>query len=140
MSLKQLLINRIKKVLNTTLWGKKKPLEKLIALSFSHKGGRKVGEVYILKKINVKNNYRKIGKKKDNDVDVDMAQLEYINNKCYTSALLRTNFPHNMASFHWRLAPRQNYHGFWEKSILKPKRVYVHKNDVEAHGPKLMAI
>ena len=87
--------------------------------------------MYILKKINVKNNYRKIGKKKDNDVDVDMTQLECSNNKCYTSALLRTNFPHNMASFHWRPALRQNYHGFWEKSILKPKRVHVHKNDVE---------
>ena len=81
--------------------GEKKTVEKLIALSFSHKGGRKVGEVYILKKINFKNNYRKIGKKKDNDVDVDMTQLECSNNKCCILALLRTNFPHNMASFHW---------------------------------------
>ena len=24
--------------------------------------------------------------------------------------------------------------------ILKPKRVHIHKNDVKAHGPKLMAI
>ena len=52
------------------------------------KGGRKVGEVMgrwkgkgggerlenckYFKKINVKNNYKKIEKKKDNDVDVDM--------------------------------------------------------------------
>ena len=26
------------------------------------------------------------------------------------------------------------------ESILKPKRVHIHKNDVQAHGPKLMAI
>ena len=26
------------------------------------------------------------------------------------------------------------------ESILKPKRVLIHKNDAEAHGPKLMAI
>ena len=33
-----------------------------------------------------KKNYRKIGKKNDNDVDVDVAQLERSNNKCYVSA------------------------------------------------------
>ena len=38
-----------------------------------------------IKKKNVKNNFRKIGKKKDNDVDVDIVQLERNNNKCYTS-------------------------------------------------------
>ena len=27
-----------------------------------------------------------------------------------------------------------------EESILKPKRVHIHKNDAEAHGPKLMVI
>ena len=26
------------------------------------------------------------------------------------------------------------------ESILKPKRVHIHKNDAEAHGPKFMAI
>ena len=26
------------------------------------------------------------------------------------------------------------------ESILKPKRVLIHKNDVKAHGPKLMAV
>ena len=26
------------------------------------------------------------------------------------------------------------------ESILKPKRVLIHKNDAKAHGPKLMAI
>ena len=31
--------------------------------------------------MNVKNNYRKIGKKKDNNVDIDVAQLERNNNK-----------------------------------------------------------
>ena len=35
--------------------------------------------------MNVKNNYRKIGKKKDNNVDIDVAQLERNNNKWYTS-------------------------------------------------------
>ena len=35
--------------------------------------------------VNVKNNYRKIGKKNDNDVDADVAQLERSNNKCYAS-------------------------------------------------------
>ena len=36
-------------------------------------------------KINVKKNYRKIGKKNDNDVDADVTQLEHSNNKCYVS-------------------------------------------------------
>ena len=36
--------------------------------------------------MNVKNNYRKIGKKKDNNVDADVAQLERSNNECYHSA------------------------------------------------------
>ena len=31
----------------------------------------------------LKNYYKKIIKKQDNDVDTDMAQLEHINNKCY---------------------------------------------------------
>ena len=34
----------------------------------------------------LKNNYRKIEKKKDNDVDADVAQREYSNIKCYASA------------------------------------------------------
>ena len=33
-----------------------------------------------------KKNYRKIGKKNDNDVDADVAQLEHSNNKWYASA------------------------------------------------------
>ena len=45
---------------------------------------RKVGEsVIIKKKVNVKKNYRKIGKKNDNDMDTNMAQVEHNNNKCY---------------------------------------------------------
>ena len=32
----------------------------------------------------LKKYYKKIGKKQDNDVDVDIAQLERSNNKCYT--------------------------------------------------------
>ena len=31
----------------------------------------------------LKKNYKKIGKKKDNVVDVNLAQLEHSNNKCY---------------------------------------------------------
>ena len=34
----------------------------------------------------LKKNYRKIGKKKYNDADADVAQLERSNNKCYVSA------------------------------------------------------
>ena len=34
----------------------------------------------------LKNNNRKIGKKKDNDVDVDVAQREHSNIKHYASA------------------------------------------------------
>ena len=34
----------------------------------------------------LKNNYRKIGKKKDNDVDVDVTQREHSNIKRYASA------------------------------------------------------
>ena len=45
------------------------------------KGWRSVN----IKKINFKNNYRKTGKKKDNDMGADMAQLKCSNNKCYTS-------------------------------------------------------
>ena len=33
-----------------------------------------------------KKNYRKIGKKKDNDMDADVVQLERSNNKCYALA------------------------------------------------------
>ena len=38
------------------------------------------------KKVNVKKNYRKIEKRKDNDVDADVAQREYSNIKRYASA------------------------------------------------------
>ena len=34
----------------------------------------------------LKNNYSKLRKKNDNDVDVDVAQREHNNIKCYTSA------------------------------------------------------
>ena len=44
---------------------------------------RKVGESAIIKKKLLKNNYRKIEKKKDNDVDVDVAQCECSNIKRY---------------------------------------------------------
>ena len=38
-----------------------------------------------LKKINVKKNYRKIGKKKNNNLDADVVQLKHSNNKYYAS-------------------------------------------------------
>ena len=38
------------------------------------------------KKINIKNSYNKLERKKDNDMDIDVAQLECSNNKCYVSA------------------------------------------------------
>ena len=38
-----------------------------------------------IKKTNVKNNYRKIGKKKDNDLNANVTQLECSNNKCHPS-------------------------------------------------------
>ena len=44
---------------------------------------RKVGESEIIKKKLLKNNYRKIEKKKDNGVDVDVAQCECSNIKRY---------------------------------------------------------
>ena len=49
---------------------------------------RNVGKSVIIKKknVNVKTNYRKIGKKNDNDVDADVVQLECSNNKCYVLA------------------------------------------------------
>ena len=40
------------------------------------------------KKVNVKNNYRKIKKKQDNDVNADLAQQEHSNNKCYVSTYI----------------------------------------------------
>ena len=48
-------------------------------------GQRNVIESVKIKKKNVKKNYRKIGKKNDNDVDADVVQLEHSNNKCYVS-------------------------------------------------------
>ena len=48
-------------------------------------GEEKGQKIVNIKKKFVKNNFRKIGKKKDNDVDVDMVQLERNNNKCYAS-------------------------------------------------------
>ena len=40
----------------------------------------------LIKKKMLKNNYRKIKKKKDNDVDADVAQREHSNIKRYVSA------------------------------------------------------
>ena len=38
--------------------------------------------------MNVKNNYRKIKKKQDNDGNADLAQQEHSNNKCYVSTFI----------------------------------------------------
>ena len=40
--------------------------------------------------------------------------------------MLRTKFSRHMALFHWQLTPHQYYHGFWEISILKPKRTHIY--------------
>ena len=40
----------------------------------------------------LKNNYRKIEKKKDNDVDSDVAQCEHSNIKCYASTFSNIYF------------------------------------------------
>ena len=56
------------------------------------KGGRRLVKVKKKEKkkrkekVNVKNNYKKIGKKRNNDMDAEVAQLERSKNKCYTSA------------------------------------------------------
>ena len=48
------------------------------------KSMRKVGESAIIKKkVNVRKNYRKVRKKKDNDVDAYVVQREYSNIKRY---------------------------------------------------------
>ena len=48
---------------------------------------RKVGESAIIKKkVNVKKQLQEIGKKKDNDVDADVAQREHSNIKRHVSA------------------------------------------------------
>ena len=52
------------------------------------RGKRKSWRSVNIKNINVKNNYKKIGKKKVNDVDVDVAQLEHSNNKCCASVYI----------------------------------------------------
>ena len=56
----------------------------------SGEGGRNVGKNVNIKKkkkrVNVKNNYRRIGNKLDNDVNADITQLERNNNKCYALA------------------------------------------------------
>ena len=46
------------------------------------KGWRSVN----IKKVNVKKNYMKLEKKKNNNVDANVVQLKHNNNKCYTSA------------------------------------------------------
>ena len=52
------------------------------------RGKRKSWRSVNIKNINVKNNYKKIGKKKVNDVDADVAQLEHSNNKCCASVYI----------------------------------------------------
>ena len=58
-----------------------------VAGGWKGKWWKKVGKNVIIKKkkVNVKRNCRKIGKKNDNDVKADIIQLERNNNKCYTS-------------------------------------------------------
>ena len=56
---------------------------------WTDKGGRKPGESINIKKkkrVNVKKDYRKNGKKLNNNVDADVTQLKCSNNKYYISA------------------------------------------------------
>ena len=64
-------------------------------------GRRNVGKSVIIKKknVNVKTNYRKIGKKNDNDVDADVVQLECSNNKCYISTFRCIYHPYTYRHF-----------------------------------------
>ena len=60
--------------------------------------------------------------------ECDMAFEEL---KAYlANPLLRTNFSHHTASFHWQPAPRQHYHGFLGRSLLKPKRAHIYTKKV----------
>ena len=47
-----------------------------------------------------KKNYRKIGKKKDNDVDVDVTQRDHSNIKRYTSAFSNIQIITNREPMH----------------------------------------
>ena len=66
----------------------KRNMKSDIKVEGSGEGGRIVGKnVNILKKwVNVKNNYRRIGNKLDNGVNVDVTQQECSNNRCYALA------------------------------------------------------
>ena len=54
--------------------------------------------------------------------------------------LLRTNFSHYMALFHWQPAPYQHYHGFWKNLFKNPKELIFTQKGVKDHDPKPMAI
>ena len=49
----------------------------------------------------LKENYRKIGKKKDNNMDANMAQLKRNNNKCYVSTLMCVCVCADMTIYYW---------------------------------------
>ena len=56
-----------------------------------------------------------------------MYQWVIINPLFLENILLRTNFSHHMASFHWQPAPRQHYHDFGKISSKTQKSSYLHK-------------
>ena len=49
----------------------------------------------------LKENYRKIGKKKNNDMDANVAQLKRNNNKCYVSTLMCVCVCADMTIYYW---------------------------------------
>ena len=69
------------------------------------KGMREVREIVNIKKkwVNDKKNYRKIGKKNDNDLDVDVARLECSNNKCYAPTFRYIDDCNYLLLIRWKL-------------------------------------
>ena len=57
-------------------------------------------------------------------------ELHGVEEKFFTPRGLISLVTHTMSTLPWILG----------ESILKPKRIHIHENDAEAHGPKLMAI
>ena len=67
------------------------------------------------KNVNVKTNYRKIGKKKDNDVDVDVAQMKRSNNKCYTSTQSRVILSTKIYQLKVEMQEKNYSKKYWER-------------------------
>ena len=75
----------------------------------------------------LKNYYKKIIKKQDNDVDTDMAQLEHINNKCYALCFryiqiyIDDDFSNGFSTFQDQITANMRYTAFHSNSHLGSK-------------------